>query len=67
MKHREFLFDYSMEQILLLVDTWATRKAKMWGGGEKKGGEVRSKIHPDATPTPASGLLLLDGFSKKVV
>jgi len=65
MKHREFLFDYSMEQILLLVDTWATRQAKMWGGGKKsREGEevVRSRAHPNAKPGS-----LADAFALKRV
>jgi hypothetical protein len=70
MKHREFLFEYSMAQILLLVDTWATRQAKMWGGGEKKGESseiVKSVSHPEAIPTSPMKLLLVDGFEKKVM
>lgn len=49
-KHKEFLFEYSMAQILLLVDTWATRQAMMWGGGKKKEEVPRSKAHPSAIP-----------------
>jgi hypothetical protein len=68
MKQEEFLFDFSMEQILLLTFTWADRKAKMWGGGgDKKADVVRSKAHPNATPGGFAAAVRLPGFSMTTI
>jgi hypothetical protein len=48
MKHKEFLFDFSMEQILLLVDRRVERNKR----GEKRDSSSvpKSRMHPTATP-----------------
>jgi len=45
MKHKEFLFEFSMEQILLLIDRRVNRNKRV---GKSSGGITRSKAHPDA-------------------
>jgi len=43
MRHKEFLFDFSMKQILLLIDRRAKRNART-----SKGGTSKSRLHPEA-------------------
>jgi hypothetical protein len=63
MTQKEFLFDYSAAQVLLLVDTWATRQAKMWGGGKKESeGPVKSRTHPNAKPGSLADAYALKGL-----
>jgi hypothetical protein len=45
MKHKEFLFEFSMEQILLLVNKRAERNKRVGKGEEDI---PRSRMHPEA-------------------
>ena len=47
MKHKEFLFGFSMEQILLLIDRRVERNNR---AGKQDGGTPKSRTHPDAIP-----------------
>jgi len=65
MSQGEFLFEYSMAQVILLVDLWATRQAMMWGGGKKKQEDaVKSKTHPDAIPVDLTTMYTLEKMLK---
>ena len=61
MKHKEFLFDFSMEQILLLINRRVERNKK---AGKQDSEVPRSKTHPNAIPGSAADVFALKKLMK---